>query len=298
MSPSQLEDEEEVEEEEEIEYVEVSEEEEEEDQNPNPNQKPKPSVPESITHLQSLHGALSDFLLHYNSLHQTLDSINSSLDAISTIKTPINSSLNAVKTPEPEASLLVGDSQDSEVENLCRSNASKALRKYIITHLSEIDRLRREVPEALKLAFVPEKLVLEAMGKFYLQGCKAYGHGDSNAINCRRAGILLLEFYLIAGCPVASASSQLVKRVAMDAAISWRKRIISEGGIESASAVDALGLVLLVAAFGVPVEFKAKELYTLLRLCNLTKNGDVLRHSTILVQKVQGNACDFFLLGT
>lgn len=268
------EEEEEEEEEGGEEEEEVAEEEEEEKGNP----KQKPSVVESITHLQSLHGALSDFLSHYNALQQTLDSINSAIDARSS-----GGNVKAVGIkPKTDGT------QANELESICRINGAKALRRYISTHLSEVDRLRREVPQALKLASEPTKLVLEAMGRFYLQGSKAYERGDQHAVDARRSGILLLEFYVLAGCPVAQQpnSSALVRKNARDAAVSWRSRLISEGGIETASAADALGLVLLVASFGVPPEFKPKDMHSLLRLSNLKKKGDVLRRSPILVQKM------------
>lgn len=280
------EEEEEVEEVEEvIEYEEVTDEEEEEseaEEEQNPNPKPKPSVAESIASLQSLHSALSDFLHHYNSFQKTLDSINSSLDGRS-----------GNKSLKFEAA-AADDRQFSELESICRSNivsSAKVLRKYVITNLSEIDRLRREVPEALKLALCPEKLVLDAMGRFYLQGSRAYERGDPIAIGSRRAGILLLEFYVCAGCPVSAAENPAlasVKESAREAAVSWRNRLISEGGLDTAKAVDALGLVLLVASFGIPSEFKPKDLYSLLRLSNLKKKGDVLRRSPILVREMPG----------
>lgn len=281
----EMEEVEEIEEfEEEIEYEEVTDEEEEEseadeEQNPNPNPKPKPSVPESIASLQSLNGALSDFLDHYNSLLQTLDSINSSRNA------------NSGNKPIKIEAVAADDRQLSELESICRNNSAKALRKYIIINLTEIKRLRREVPKALKLSRTPEKLVLDAIGRFYMQGIRAYQRGDSSAIRNRRASILLLEFYVFAGCPVAAAvkrMSAFVKESAREAAVSWRNRLISEGGLETAKAVDALGLVLLVASFGVPSEFGTMELYSLLRLSNLKKKRIILRRSTILVQKIPG----------
>lgn len=261
-----------------------------------------PRLLQSVNELQSLDGALSEFVRQWNELQHTLDSIQACIDTRSKeLESLHNPSPNiegekavAVAKEEGKVKAKAGEEASnnapmdprSEIKFICETMGSYALRKYVMAHLSEIDQLRNEVPAALRLAPNPSKLVLESMGRFYLQGSKAYDQRrDPLIVAGRHACILLLEFYILFG----GCSSQVeppIKEEARLAATAWRGRLVGEGGIELASDVDALGLVLFIASFGIPQEFRFRDLYDLLRASNLKKKADVLRLSPIFLKKL------------
>lgn len=166
---------------------------------------------------------------------------------------------------------------------------SKGLRKYIATHLSNVAKLREEVPEALKLAPEPARLVLDCIGRFFLQGIKAYDK-DSPMIPARLASVLALEFFLLMMGGFHDEGKVKIagnlKAEAENGAIAWRKRLINEGGLAKASEVDARGLLLFVAGFGIPKVFRVEDLGNLLRLCNLRAISDALKASPVLPDKM------------
>lgn len=167
---------------------------------------------------------------------------------------------------------------------------SRGLRKYVVTHLSDIPRLREEAPAAIKLAPKPAKLVLDCIGRFYLQGIKAYTK-DSPMIPARQASVLVLEFFLmmLGNCNEGEIEIEpSVKEEAEKGAIGWRKRLIAEGGLAKAGEIDARGLLAFVACFGIPAAFKNEDLKDLIRLSNPKKILDALRRSRVLVPRIAG----------
>ncbi|XVF11331.1 hypothetical protein REPUB_Repub08aG0018100 [Reevesia pubescens] len=188
----------------------------------------------------------------------------------------------------PETASLPKSSR-FEIQSICEMMYSKGLRKYIVTHLSNVSKLREEVPAALKLAPKPAKLVLDCIGRFFLQGIKAYTK-DSPMIPARQASVLVLEFFLLMMGGFRDKDQVKIaadlKVEAQKGALAWRKRLISEGGLAKVSEVDARGLLLFVACFGIPKVFKVEELGHLLRLCNLRAISDALKASPVLLVKM------------
>lgn len=173
-------------------------------------------------------------------------------------------------------------SSRSELENLCLTMGSRDLRKYIVSRLSDVAKLREEVTAALKIAPNPSKLVLECIGRFFLQGRKAFSK-DSPMIPAREASVRILEFYLLTGCTEIEPS---VKEEAELAAVAWRKRLIAEGGVSRANDIDSRGLLLLVGSFGIPKVFKNEELGDLIRSSKAREISDALRRSNILLKRI------------
>ncbi|XP_072965905.1 inactive FRIGIDA-like protein 2 [Typha angustifolia] len=237
---------------------------------------------ESISSLSNLNDALSRFLLQWNSMNQTLGSILSSISSRSqelesaAKNTNVSSSTSSIADPAAVA----------ELHSICSKMDGRGLRKFVTARLSDPDSLRKQFPAAIALAAHPARLVLDAMGRFYLQGRKAYGR-DSPMDTGRRACVLILEFYISSGFCNAEVEES-VWEDAKVAAVSWRSRLLAEGWVQSAAAVDALGLMLFLAAFGVPKEFECRELCELLRLKHLKKKVNVLRQSPVLAKKMPG----------
>ncbi|RWW63990.1 hypothetical protein BHE74_00028800 [Ensete ventricosum] len=244
---------------------------------------------QSLNGLFDLNGALSEFVRQWHALHHSLDAILSSIDRRSReLDAPTEVEKGGTGDHYPLAVSSRAVDRAAELLSICESTGSRALRKFVVSNLSDLDWLRGEVPAALRRAPSPARLVLDAMGRFYLQGRKAYDRPMNDPmVVFRRACILILEFYVLSGCSSVDLDES-VKKDAQVAALSWRTRLVNEGGVQVASAVDALGLILFLASFGIPQEFGCTDMYNLLRLSNLKKKADVFRKSSILCEKMPG----------
>ncbi|XP_042495507.1 inactive protein FRIGIDA-like [Macadamia integrifolia] len=191
--------------------------------------------------------------------------------------------LSQLSSPSGE---MAKNSSWSEFESLCETMGSRGLRKYIASRLSDVAKLREEAPAALKRAPNPAKLVLDCIGRFYLQGSKAYTK-DSPMVPARQASVLMLEFFLLADC-VENGTDPLVKEEAEAAAVAWRKRLISEGGVSKAHSVDARGLLLFIGCYGIPSVFGYQDLSDLIRSSSPREIADALRRSRFLLDRVPG----------
>ncbi|KAH7516883.1 hypothetical protein JRO89_XSUnG0155700 [Xanthoceras sorbifolium] len=175
----------------------------------------------------------------------------------------------------------------SEFHDLCKAMCSRTLRKYIVSHLSDTESLRREAVSALKLAPEPAKLVLECVGRFFLQGSKAYVK-NSPMISSRQASVLILEFFLrlIGESKTEIEIRDSVKQEAFKASAAWRNRIQTEGGPTRVCEIDARGLLLFIACFGIPNVFRDEDIRDLIRVSNFTGIRDLLKHSRMLVARI------------
>ncbi|EPS61333.1 hypothetical protein M569_13464, partial [Genlisea aurea] len=177
----------------------------------------------------------------------------------------------------------------SEIEDLCKSMSSRGVRKYLSAHLSDLDKVRGEFPKALLLSADPAQLVLESLGKFYLQGKKAFTK-DSPMIPARKTSIFILEcFLLMIGMNPDGGAVHIkpsVKAEAEAAAMAWRKRLVAEGGLDQACEADARGLLMFVACFGIPAAFKREDMRDLVINANAKEMRDALRNSDALMDKI------------
>ncbi|KAL6638279.1 hypothetical protein ACP70R_025851 [Stipagrostis hirtigluma subsp. patula] len=186
--------------------------------------------------------------------------------------------------PDPERERKDGDPSAAELGRMCEQMAAREVRRYVTARLRDREWLRLAGPAALRRAPDPAALVLRAVGRYYI--CAE--SKDSEA-----ACLLLLELYVRAGCPRRRDKGQReaeLREEAREAALTWRSRLLRVSGrLRDAGAREARGLTLFMAAFGVPDEFPAQELYDL--LCA----GDsfplactrVLRHSKLFVKKMR-----------
>ncbi|KAJ9140064.1 hypothetical protein P3X46_030751 [Hevea brasiliensis] len=263
-------------------------------------QQPQDDVPKgtylfnSIEELSNLSTVISEFYGRYQELQCHLDFIQRAIDACSgdqeypqVIQSASDSPPTAV-TGKQTTEIVTTNSAPakSELLSLCEMMCGKGLRKYLTSHLSDIPKLRAEVPPALKCAPNPAKLVLDCIGRFYLQGIRAYTK-DSHMTPGRKASILVLEFFLRIidnGIEFDSA----LKQEAEQAAVAWRKRLIAEGGVGKSSDIDARGLLLLIGCYGIPKGFTNEDIWDLIRLSNSKQIADALRRSPVLVARVSG----------
>ncbi|KAL1559021.1 protein FRIGIDA-like isoform X1 [Salvia divinorum] len=249
----------------------------------------------SIAELKDFSGAMSGFLQCYDDLHNHLQSIKAAIVSLLPPEYPQISP----QIPEALAYTTVEKQQDdispskSELEGLCKAMCSRGVRKYLVSHLSNLPMLQEQVPKALRLAPNPWKLVLECLGKFFLQGSKAFTR-NSPMIPAREASILVLEcFLLMRGLDVSSETNygimdieKAVKEEADVAALAWRKRLMIEGGLARANQIDARGLLLFVACFGVPAIFQIEDMRDLVFSGNAKEIVSVLQNSHLLMRKI------------
>ncbi|KAK5817646.1 protein FRIGIDA-like [Gossypium arboreum] len=247
----------------------------------------QPHLLKFIDDLTSFSTAIEAFKYRFDELTKHLDFINqaigSKFNEQSTQIEPQPSPKSTQKVPKtvsPSVSSLYG------IGNLCEKMRSKRVRKYIITHLSDIPKLREEVPAALKLAPEPAQLVLDCIGRFFLLGKKAQIKVPYIPL-ARQASVLVLEFFLLmmrgeGGFLIAAN----VKVEARKRAVEWRKRLIGEGGLDKANETDAKGLLLFVACFGIPEVFSNEDLGVLFKLTKLSGISDAVKYSPFLHGKI------------
>ncbi|XP_073291996.1 protein FRIGIDA-like [Primulina huaijiensis] len=252
----------------------------------------------SLTELKGLCSAITAFNQCYEDLQNHLESIRTAIlsklssetNNISTLPVPIGELPNSTQEEEFQNKQQQEDKTPlSELEKLCKTMSSRDVKKYLIGNLSNIDKLREEVPKALKLAPNPSKLVLECLGRFFLQGSKAYTK-NSPMIPAREASVLILEcFLLMMGMDDVDGALMIdegVKEEAENVAVAWRKRLLLEGGVVKASEIDARGLLLFLSCFGILNKFKRDDIRDLVVAGNVKEILGVLQKSRELMNKV------------
>ncbi|KAG9447413.1 hypothetical protein H6P81_013541 [Aristolochia fimbriata] len=232
----------------------------------------------SVDKLSGLSGALSVFTSRWKDLQSHLDSIQKFIQQLE------GSSASSPEFDIDPASCSHEGDPRTELEKICDTVNGKALRKYIAIRLSDPGNLREELQVAFKRSPDLGKLVISCMGRFYIQGSRAF-EKQSAIVSVREACILVLECFLLAG-GCAKVVDSPIKSEAQDSAVAWKMRLVKEGGIENSKDVDAQGLLLFVASFGVPPGFGKDDLWQLMQSSKMNKNSDALRASPFLQQKL------------
>ncbi|CAN6860628.1 unnamed protein product [Brassica oleracea] len=266
-----------------------------------------PQFLKSIDDLTAFAAAMDAFKRHYDDLQNHMDYIKNAIGSSLKFKgiiaespssrsqSPRNdasgetaTAVAATQSPPKETSETVPEISD-KVERLCELMCSKGLRRYMYSNISDRAKLIEELPAALKLAKEPAKFVLECIGKFFLQGRKAYA-SDSHMIPARQVSLLILECYLLMLDPSEEKKpiDGSIKDEAEAAAVAWKKRMMNEGRLAAAEAMDARGLLLLIACFGIPSSFKSMDLFDLVRKSGTAEIAAALKRSPFLVPMMSG----------
>lgn len=192
--------------------------------------------------------------------------------------------------PAPGRERRAGEPEAEMMGSICEQMGSRSLRGFVATYLRDRAWLRRVGPDALRRAPDPAVLVLRAVSRCYI--C-------AETENAETACVLLLELYVRAGCPRRPEGEAEVRAEARVGALSWRSRIVREKGrVADASPRDARGLILLMAAFGVPLEFPLQELYQLLLAGGCLTCVEVLRCSQLFMKKLRDVVADMLNRGS
>lgn len=281
-----------------------------------PHQLPTPPYADKLTSIRNFSAALSTFLRRHDDLHIHLESIVSAVDSkltpelsvpaqtltLASVDKETTNQSNLAKcemeidsVPTQILTLVSADKEITnqsnsaksvtEIESLCARASFRDVRRYIKDNLSNIEKLRVEIPEALKLAPNPANFVLKIVGKIYLQGVKAYDNKESKMIPARQVSILTLEFYLLMDRDGTKIDPS-TRGEGQVAAVDWKKRLDSEGGLAVASLPDARGLLLLVGCYGVPKGFSNSDIRDLILRSGVREISDVLRRSGVLLKRV------------
>ncbi|KAG8098960.1 hypothetical protein GUJ93_ZPchr0013g37052 [Zizania palustris] len=237
--------------------------------------------------------ALNDFLHKWDSLLSRADSISASLPPLPANPThesdPVSDPVaDPVPVPHPIPNRK-GDGADLSAERLgriCEGMCSRDLRHFVITRLEDRSWLLRTLPVALRRAPDPAELVFRAIHRYYIRYIRA------KSTHAEAACDLLLESYVSAGCPLRSGQevgNDELRAEAREEVLSWRTLLVRRAGrVAHAAAKDARGLLLLMAAFGVPVEFPAQEIYELLHSSGCLALAKVLKCSPLFIEKLRG----------
>ncbi|XP_010060241.2 FRIGIDA-like protein 1 [Eucalyptus grandis] len=166
---------------------------------------------------------------------------------------PISSPGGAEEGNEPPPSSSGPPSQCAveprpELKVLCSNMDGLGLRNYIAGHHVERDQLRAELSGALGLAPDPGKLVLDAMEGFY--GDRVT---ERELMVVRRNCVFLLEVLMRVRLSLSDKVRESSKKVALD----WKGKVNPEGPRHP---MQVLGLLDLVAAYGLMSEFSVDEL--------------------------------------
>nr|CAB3497451.1 unnamed protein product [Digitaria exilis] len=187
-------------------------------------------------------------------------------------------------TPVPKPAPNPGrEPSAAELEHRCKQMNFRELRRFVTAHVGDREWLRKVGPDALRRAEDPASLVLRTIGRYYI--CAESGDAEA-------ACLLLLELYVRAGCPRARGRGDDAEAAeAREAALTWRSRILRVKGrvsLADAGAREARGLAFFMAAFGVPLEFPAQDLYDLLVAADMEACTQVLKCSKHFVKKMRG----------
>nr|AEM06856.1 FRIGIDA [Arabidopsis thaliana] len=271
-------------------------------------QSKQPQFLKSIDELAAFSVAVETFKCQFDDLQKHIESIENAIDSKLESNGVVLAARNnnfhqpmlspprnnvsvetTVTVSQPSQEIVPETSNKPEGGRMCELMCSKGLRKYIYANISEQAKLMEEIPSALKLAKEPEKFVLDCIGKFYLQGRRAFTK-ESPMSSARQVSLLILESFLLMpdrGKGKVKIESW-IKDEAETAAVAWRKRLMTEGGLAAAEKMDARGLLLLVACFGVPSNFRSTDLLDLIRMSGSNEIAGALKRSQFLVPMVSG----------
>nr|AAP49807.1 FRIGIDA [Arabidopsis thaliana]AAP49808.1 FRIGIDA [Arabidopsis thaliana]AAP49809.1 FRIGIDA [Arabidopsis thaliana]AAX51257.1 FRIGIDA [Arabidopsis thaliana]AAX97730.1 FRIGIDA [Arabidopsis thaliana] len=271
-------------------------------------QSKQPQILKSIDELAAFSVAVETFKRQFDDLQKHIESIENAIDSKLESNGVVLAARNnnfhqpmlspprnnvsvetTVTVSQPSQEIVPETSNKPEGGRMCELMCSKGLRKYIYANISDQAKLMEEIPSALKLAKEPAKFVLDCIGKFYLQGRRAFTK-ESPMSSARQVSLLILESFLLMpdrGKGKVKIESW-IKDEAETAAVAWRKRLMTEGGLAAAEKMDARGLLLLVACFGVPSNFRSTDLLDLIRMSGSNEIAGALKRSQFLVPMVSG----------
>lgn len=266
-------------------------------------QSKQPQFLKSIDELAAFSVAVETFKRQFDDLQKHIESIENAIDSKLESNGVVLAARNnnfhqpmlspprnnvsvetTVTVSQPSQEIVPETSNKPEGERICELMCSKGLRKYIYANISDQAKLMEEIPSALKLAKEPAKFVLDCIGKFYLQGRRAFTK-ESPMSSARQVSLLILESFLLMpdrGKGKVKIESW-IKDEAETAAVAWRKRLMTEGGLAAAEKMDARGLLLLVACFGVPSNFRSTDLLDLIRMSGSNEIAGALKRSQFQV---------------
>lgn len=139
---------------------------------------------------------------------------------------------------------------------LCESMDGKGLRKYIFDNHNERNAIRVELPGAMLLAPDPGSMVLDAMDGFHnVNGVssKLKGDKDGDLNGMKRCCVVLLEVLMEMKLDFGVGVRERAKALALK----WKGKVKPNNGEQT---FEVLGLLHLVAAFGLGSEFNVDEL--------------------------------------
>lgn len=173
-----------------------------------------------------------------------------------------------------------------ELKTLCENMDGNKLRKYINDNPKERELIRLELPDAIRVAPDPGLMVLEAVEGFYGVNGHFKGNKDPELCGFRRACVLLLEVLMGINVDIRSEVRERAKKVAFE----WKQKV----KLDEESSLEALGLLHLVAAYGLGCEFENNDLVEYFVIVSKYRQSTLLCKVIGLGDKVQGMMIESF----
>ncbi|CAJ1963955.1 unnamed protein product [Sphenostylis stenocarpa] len=217
------------------------------------------SWPDLDSHFTSLHNSLSDRFHLLQSQTLTLTPI-SDPPAQACAEANFSSNPNDPSSNHDESSPRVSPQNDavpgsvtprSELVVLCEKMDSVGLRNYVNDHFLDRARVQAELPGAFHHAPDAGVMVLEALEGFHGEGSGS-GLKECELRKMRKSCIVLLKQFRVAALSVSAEASVRAMKLAQE----WKERLVGDDD----NVFGALGLLHLIAAFGLVSEFSLDEL--------------------------------------
>ncbi|CAO2826470.1 unnamed protein product [Amaranthus hypochondriacus] len=182
-----------------------------------------------------------------------------------------------------------------ELVKLCGEMNAEGLHDFISDNRKNLASMREEIPQALKAATDPARLVLDSLNNFYRGDVTNLdAKKDSNLLGLRRTCIMLMEclsdlFLSLDAASVSKIVSANVKARAKAIAEAWKPRL-NELDIEAGSgnSLEAHAFLQLLSTFSIASDFDAEELIKLVPLVSRRRQAADLCRSLGLSNKMAG----------
>jgi len=248
--------------------------------------------PDLDSHFTSLHHSLSHrlHLLQSQTLTLTTTPIpdppaQTPIEAHFSSNPKIPSSNHVESSPgvSPQNDAVPGSvTPGNELVVLCEKMDGVGLRNYVNDNFLDMARVQAELPGAFRHAPDAGMMVLDALEGF---------HGDGNGLkkwelrNMRKSCVVLLRQFRVAALSLSAEASLRAVKLAQ----AWKEKLVGDDN----NVFEALGLLHLIASFGLVSEFSWDELVDFSVVAPANEDFPELCRAIGLTEKVPGKDVGF-----
>lgn len=170
----------------------------------------------------------------------------------------------------------------NELVVLCEKMDGVGLRNYVNDNFLDMARVQVELPGAFRHAPDAGVMVLDALEGFHGDGSRSK---NWELRNMRKSCVVLLRQFRVAALSVSAEASLRAVKLAQ----AWKEKLVGDDN----NACEALGLLHLIAAFGLVSEFSWDELVDFSVLAPVNEEFPELCRAVGLTEKVPGKDVSF-----